>query len=74
VRVKEIMTTSLITVTTETTILEAMALMTRHQIRHLPVLNQALSMGLSPMADLVSEVVTGQAFAIDQLQKYISQA
>jgi CBS domain-containing protein len=74
VRVQQIMTTSLITVTPETTVLEAMALMTRHQIRHLPVLEQGKLDGIVSMADLVSEVVSGQAFAIDQLQKYISQA
>jgi CBS domain-containing protein len=69
--VQEIMTTSLITVTPETTVLEAMALMTRHHIRHLPVLEQGKLDGIVSMADLVSEVVSGQAFAIDQLQKYV---
>jgi CBS domain-containing protein len=74
VRVQEIMTTSLITVTPETTVLDAMALMTRHHIRHLPVLEQGKLDGMVSMADLVSEVVSGQAFAIDQLQRYISQS
>ena len=74
VLVHEIMTTSLITVTPETTVLDAMALMTRHHIRHLPVLEQGKLDGMVSMADLVSEVVSGQAFAIDQLQRYISQA
>jgi CBS domain-containing protein len=74
VRVQDIMTTSLITVTPETTVLDAMALMTRDHIRHLPVLEQGKLDGIISMADLVSEVVSGQAFAIDQLQKYISQA
>src|ERR1700722_17551773 len=40
VRVQEIMTTSLVTVTPETTVLDAMALMTQHHIRHLPVLEE----------------------------------
>jgi CBS domain-containing protein len=74
VGVQEIMTTSLITVTPETTVLDGMALMTRRHIRHLPVLEQGKLAGMVSMADLVSEVVSGQAFAIDQLQKYISQA
>jgi CBS domain-containing protein len=74
VGVQEIMTTSLITVTPETTVLDGMALMTRHHIRHLPVLEQGKLAGMVSMADLVSEVVSGQAFAIDQLQRYISQA
>ncbi len=72
VRVQEIMTTSLITTTPESTVLDAMALMTRHHIRHLPVLEQGKLEGIVSMADLVSEVVSGQAFTIDQLHTYIS--
>lgn len=72
VRVQEIMTTSVITTTSESTVLDAMALMTRHHIRHLPVLEQGKLDGIVSMADLVSEVVSGQAFTIDQLHTYIS--
>jgi CBS domain-containing protein len=72
VRVQEIMTTSLVIVTPETTVLDAMALMTRHHIRHLPVLQEGKLGGVVSMGDLVSEVISGQAFTIDQLQKYIS--
>jgi CBS domain-containing protein len=72
VRVQDIMTTSLVTVTPETTVLDAMALMTRHHIRHLPVLQEGELDGVVSMGDLVSEVISGQAFTIDQLQKYIS--
>jgi CBS domain-containing protein len=72
VRVHEIMTTSLITVVPQTTVLEAMALMTRHHIRHLPVLEDGKLDGIVSMGDLVSEVISGQAFTIEQLHKYIS--
>ena len=72
VRVQEIMTTSLITIAPETTVLDAMELMTRHHIRHLPVLIEGKLDGLVSMGDLVSEVISGQAFTIDQLKKYIS--
>jgi CBS domain-containing protein len=72
VRVQEIMTTSLVTITPETTVLDAMALMTRHHIRHLPVLKDGNLDGVVSMGDLVSEVISGQAFTIDQLHKYIS--
>ena len=71
VRVREIMTTSLVTVAPETTVLDAMALMSRHHIRHLPVLEKGKLDGIVSMGDLVSEVISGQAFTIDQLQKYI---
>jgi CBS domain-containing protein len=73
VRVQEIMTSSLITVTPETNVLKAMAMMTDHHIRHLPVLEHGELSGIVSMADLVNEVVTGQAFVIDQLQRYIGQ-
>jgi CBS domain-containing protein len=72
VRVQEIMTTSLITVTPETTVLDAMTLMTRHHIRHLPVLREGKLDGVVSMGDLVSEVISGQAFTIGQLKKYIT--
>jgi CBS domain-containing protein len=72
VRVKDIMTSSLITVTPQMTVLDAMATMTRHHIRHLPVLEDGKLEGVISMGDLVSEVISGQAFTIDQLQKYIS--
>jgi CBS domain-containing protein len=72
VRVHEIMTTSLITVAPQTTVLEAMALMTLHHIRHLPVLKEGKLDGIVSMGDLVSEVISGQAFTIEQLHKYIS--
>jgi CBS domain-containing protein len=72
VRVQDIMTSSLITVTPQTTVLDAMATMSRHHIRHLPVLEDGTLEGVVSMGDLVGEVISGQAFTIDQLQKYIS--
>jgi CBS domain-containing protein len=71
IRVQEVMTTSLVTVSPDTTVLDAMELMTRHHIRHLPVLEDGKLKGVVSMGDLVGEVISGQAFTIDQLQKYI---
>lgn len=73
VRVQEIMTTSLVTVTPEATVLDAMSLMNRHHFRHLPVLKEGKLEGVVTMADLMSEVISGQAFTIDQLHTYIGQ-
>jgi CBS domain-containing protein len=73
-RVQEIMTTSLVTITPETTVLDAMELMTRHHIRHLPVLKEGKLDGVVSMGDLASEVISGQAFTIDQLHRYITGA
>ena len=72
VRVQEIMTTSVVTITPETTVLDAMALMTRHHFRHLPVLKEGKLDGVVSMGDLVSEVISGQSFTIEQLRKYIT--
>lgn len=72
VRVQDIMTTNLVMVTPTATVLEAMELMTRHHIRHLPVTQDGKLDGVVSMGDLVGEVISGQAFTIEQLQKYIS--
>jgi CBS domain-containing protein len=73
VRVREIMTTSLVTATPEATVLDAMSLMSRHHFRHLPVLKDGKLEGVVTMSDLMSEVISGQAFTIDQLHTYIGQ-
>ena len=73
VLVQEIMTTSVITTTPEATVLDAMALMDRHHFRHLPVLKEGKLDGIVTMGDLMREVISGQAFTIDQLHTYIGQ-
>jgi CBS domain-containing protein len=73
VRVREVMTTYLVTVTPEATVLDAMSLMNRHHFRHLPVLKDDKLEGVVTMSDLMSEVISGQAFTIDQLHTYIGQ-
>ena len=73
VRVREIMTASLITITPEATVLDAMKLMDRHHFRHLPVVKEGKLEGVVAMSDLMSAVISGQAFTIDQLNMYIGQ-
>jgi len=67
------MTTSLITITPEATVLDAMKLMDRHHFRHLPVLKDGKLEGVVTMSDLMSEVISGQAFTIEQLHAYLGQ-
>ena len=74
VRVREIMTASLITITPEATVLDAMKLMDRHHFRHLPVVKEGKLEGVVTMSDLMSAVISGQAFTIDQLNMYIGQS
>jgi CBS domain-containing protein len=78
-RVKEIMTTLLVTVNPDTRIHECMALMTEKRIRHLPVIDGENLVGVVSIGDVVKSVVTEQemvisqqAYKIDQLENYIS--
>jgi CBS domain-containing protein len=70
--VREIMTEEVISVGPQTTVKEAMALMTEKHIRHLPVIEGAKIVGMISIGDLVKSIIADQEFMIDQLEKYIS--
>ncbi|KAL6207445.1 hypothetical protein ACLB2K_018403 [Fragaria x ananassa] len=71
-RVGEIMTNEnkLITVTSDTNILQAMQLMTENQIRHVPVIDGKL-VGMISIKDVVRAVVEQQSGELKQLNQYI---
>ncbi|XP_050366472.1 CBS domain-containing protein CBSX3, mitochondrial-like isoform X2 [Argentina anserina] len=71
-RVGEIMTNEnkLITVTSDTNILQAMQLMTENQIRHVPVVDGKL-VGMISIKDVVRAVVEQQSGELKQLNQYI---
>jgi len=78
-KVKEIMTTLVVSVNPETRIHECMALMTEKRIRHLPVLDGERLVGVVSIGDVVKSmlteqemVISQQAYKIDQLEQYIS--
>jgi CBS domain-containing protein len=78
-KVKEIMTTLIVSVNPDTRIHECMALMTEKRIRHLPVLDGEKLMGVVSIGDVVKSmlteqemVISQQAYKIDQLEQYIS--
>jgi len=70
-RVGDIMTSPVITVSPTTTVSEAMAVMTRNRIRHLPVMDEDKLVGIVAMGDLARAVIAEQAFMIDQLHGYV---
>lgn len=70
--VKEIMTEEVVTVGSEKTVEEAMAIMTDKRIRHLPVLEGEKILGVVSIGDLVKAIIADQEFAINQLENYIS--
>ncbi|MFQ5942888.1 MAG: CBS domain-containing protein [Anaerolineales bacterium] len=70
--VSEIMTEEVVTVGSENTVEEAMALMTDKHIRHLPVLEGEKIVGVVSIGDLVKAIIADQEFTINQLENYIS--
>jgi len=70
--VREIMTSSLITVTPDHTVDECMRIVTEHRIRHLPVLENDRLVGLISIGDLVNAIIEAQAHTINQLHTYIA--
>ncbi|SAK70368.1 CBS domain-containing protein [Caballeronia pedi] len=67
----EIMTAPVMSVSVRTTADECMTLMTQHRIRHLPVVEGGMLVGMISIGDLVRHVIDEQQFAIDQLESYV---
>ena len=70
--VRDIMTTAVIYVSANQTTDECMALMTRHRLRHLPVMQGDELIGMLSIGDLVKDIISEQQFIIEQLEHYIT--
>jgi CBS domain-containing protein len=71
--VREIMTPSPITIRCDTSVEEAMRVMTDNHIRHLPVIDSAGHVaGILSIGDLVNWIVTTQDETIAHLEHYIA--
>ena len=70
--VREIMSTEVICVGPNQTEDACMALMTKHRVRHIPVLDEGRLVGIVSIGDVVSAIIEGQQFTIEQLEHYIS--
>jgi CBS domain-containing protein len=72
--VAEIMISDPIRVAPDCSIDEAMRLMTRHRVRHLPVTGGGAVIGIVSIGDLVKWIITSHEATIEQLQSYIATA
>lgn len=71
-KIKEVMTQKLITIELGTSIDRCMQIMTERRIRHLPIIENGLVIGIISIGDLVKFVIEDQQQTIEQLQNYIS--
>jgi len=70
--IQDLMTTKLITVTPENTVEDCMRLMTDRHIRHLPVLDNGVLIGIVSIGDVVRCVIDEQKGIIEHLEHYIT--
>jgi CBS domain-containing protein len=70
--VSEVMSSPVLVVTPDTTVEEAMALMTDRRIRHAPVVENDVLVGMISIGDLVKFISKKQSFQIQYLTDYIS--
>ncbi len=70
--VSAIMTADVVTVAPEATVPASMQVVTKHSIRHQPVVEGSQVVGMISIGDLVAAVIEDQQHELDQLQRYIA--
>lgn len=73
-RVAQIMTANVFTISPNTTLHHCMSEMTARRIRHLPVLDRGMLVGLISIGDVVREILDQQRHALEELERYVSGA
>jgi CBS domain-containing protein len=71
-RIDEVMTKELITVSPVQSVRDCMRLMTENQIRHLPVLDDGKVIGIVSIGDVVKDLIEELEFLVEQLKGYIT--
>lgn len=70
--VRELMSGPPITVGSDTSLRDCMVLMTAHHVRHLPVMDNDVLMGVVSIGDVVNTIISEQETAINELENYIA--
>ena len=71
-KVREVVSSEVISVGLNHSIEDCMKLMTEHRVRHLPVVEADKVVGLVSIGDLVNWIISTQSAHIDQMEQYIS--
>lgn len=69
--VRDVMSSQVFYVMPGDNIAQCMALMTNKRVRHLPVLDNNVPIGMISIGDVVNAIIKEQAKTIDQLERYI---
>jgi CBS domain-containing protein len=70
--VSEVMTSNVVSVRPDQTIVDCMELMTDMRVRHLPVLDAGRLVGVISIGDVVKSIISDQKEMIDHLEGYIT--
>lgn len=70
--VREIISSPVVSVTSQHTIEDAMRLMTEKRIRHLPVIDGGKMVGFVSIGDMVNWIISAQSATIDQMESYLA--
>jgi CBS domain-containing protein len=71
-KVREILSSPVVTATPGHAVEDCMRLMTEHRVRHLPILEGEKVVGIVSIGDLVNWTISVQDAAIEQLERYIA--
>lgn len=71
-RVREIMSTTVITVAPEVRTRDCLSLMSQKKIRHLPVVDGDKVLGMISIRDIMNDIIADHERTISQLEHYIS--
>lgn len=70
--VKDVMSSDVLSVTPDTSVEDAMVLMTGKHVRHLPVFEKSKIVGFISIGDVLKSIISNKDFLITQLSDYIA--